>query len=408
MRIAFLTSRYPYPLISGGRLRTHFALRYLSRSHQVTVYAIEPRVAGGADFPPEEPPGLTTKFFRISSAGYARNALKGLFSDLPFQVKLYESADLLRDLSADVACGRIDLLFVHLLRMAEYVRPFSHIPRIIDLVDSICLHYQRMPRIWYSPGWLAARADRERVCRHEAQLSASFNAVLLASPVDLAALRRRTGAENLILIPNGVEVSALPSPLKAPELNRIIFFGTLDYLPNVDAAVYFAREILPLIRKKVPKVRLHVAGWNPPRAVRLLARIEGVIVQANVPDLRAEVSKSVLSVAPLRFGAGTQFKILESLALGVPVVATPEPARALGGDAAGGILIGRNPEEFSHQVVRLLSDESYRERMGKAGHSFVESRYSWERVFAPLDGVLKAIECGAHAKSAANHDQRPA
>jgi len=391
MRIAFLTSRLPYPLISGGRLRAHYVLRHLLRSHEVTLYAIGSPLGAHRELGDVETVGLEKRLFRISPAGYGWNAVKGLFSRLPFQVKLYENGELLRALTADVERGQIDLFFVQLLRMAEYVRPFSHIPRILDLVDSICLHYHRMPRIWHSPRWLAARVDRERVCRYEAQMPGRFDTVLLASPIDLAAVRKRTGGQNLVLVPNGVDLDNRPSVEEAPEPSRIIFFGKLDYLPNADAAIYFAREILPLVRRKVPEARFLVAGWSPPRAVRALGRMDGVTVRANVPDIKVEVSRSVVSVAPLRFGAGTQYKILESLALGVPVVATPEPARALVGHTTGPILVGRNPEEFANQVVRLLTDAACRERMGRAGRSLVQTRYSWERVLAPLDRVLERI-----------------
>jgi len=391
MRIAYLTSRLPYPPIGGDRTRAYRFLKQLLRSHEVTLYAIESRLRGRADFSNAEPLGLTNRRFRISPVGYGWNAVKGLFSRVPLQVKLYESNELVRALARDIERDEIDVVIVQLLRMAEYVRPFAGIPRILDMVDSICLHYHRMPRIWRSPLWLAARLDRDRVCRYEAEMPALFDWILLSSPVDLAALRERTGAENLVLVPNGVDLHEFSFAEGMVDANRIIFFGKLDTLPNSDAAQYFAREILPLVKKLEPGAHFVVAGWNPPRAVRALARMPGVTVRANVPDIKVEVSRSVVSVVPLRFGAGTQYKILESLALGVPVVATPEPARALMDDTTGPILVGRSPEEFANQVVRLLTDAAYRERLSRAGRSLVESRYTWERVLAPLDRVLETV-----------------
>jgi glycosyltransferase involved in cell wall biosynthesis len=276
--------------------------------------------------------------------------------------------------------------------MAEYVRPFAGIPRVLDMVDSICLHYRRMPPIWHRPRWLAARVDRERVCRYEAQMPAQFNAVLLSSPVDLAWVRERTGADNLVLVPNGVDLDTCSFLEGRPEAKAVIFVGRLDYLPNADAAVYFARQILPLVRNSVPDVRFLIVGWNPPRAVRALGRIPGVTVRANVPDVRREVARCAVSVAPLRFGGGPLYKILESLALGVPVVATPEPARALVGDTTGPILVGRSPEEFANHVVRMLTEPELRERARRDGRALVESRYGWEQVLAPLDEILGQVE----------------
>lgn len=388
MRIAYLTPRVPYPPISGGRLRAHYMLQHLARSHAVTVYAIGSHWQRSADFAIAPPSGLEQKLFPKSLLGYGYCAFKGLFSRLPFQVKLYESAALARALAEDVKRGQIDLLFVHLLRMADYVLPYAGVPRILDMVDSLCLHYHRMPRIWHSPRWLATRVDRARVCKYEAEMPGRFDSVLLASPADLAWVRHRTQAENLVLVPNGVDLEHCSLNDVPPEPNRIIFFGKLDYLPNADAAIYFAREIFPLVKRSVPEAHLFVVGWSPPRGVRALARLQGVTVRANVPDIRVEVAKSSVAVAPLRFGAGTQYKILESLALGVPVVATPEPVRALLEDTAGPILIGSNPEEFADQTARLLQDAGLRERARRAGRLLVESRYSWDDALAPLDRIL--------------------
>jgi hypothetical protein len=342
-----------------------------------------------------ELPGLKKTLARISPAGYGWNALKGLFSSLPFQVKLYESAALARTLAQDVEGGQIDLLFVHLLRMAEYVRPFVSIPRILDMVDSLCLHYRRMPRIWRSPQWLAARADRSRVCRYEAEMPALFDWVLLNSPVDLAAVRERTHAENLVLVPNTLDLEEFPIGAGPVDPNRIVFAGKLDYLPNWDAVIYFAERILPLVKRSLSGAHFVVVGWNPPRAVRALARVPGVTVLANVADTRPEVTRSAISVAPLRSGGGSQHKILESLALGVPVVATPIAARPFVQDENGPILVGGTPGEFAERVLRLMTDTGYRELMGRAARALVESRYTWQKGLAPLDRILEqvAVSC---------------
>jgi glycosyltransferase involved in cell wall biosynthesis len=192
-------------------------------------------------------------------------------------------------------------------------------------------------------------------------------------------------------VPQGVELEKFPLTQPPAHTNRIIFFGKLDTLPNADAAVYFAREIFPLVKRLVPDASFVVLGWNPPRNVRALGHLPGVIVHANVPDVRPEVAKSAVSVAPMRFGAGIQTKILESLALGVPVVASPSAAQAVGDGGAAGILVGRDPSEFAHQVTRLLTESAYRERLSRAGRSLVESRYTWERILAPLDRVLETV-----------------
>jgi glycosyltransferase involved in cell wall biosynthesis len=214
---------------------------------------------------------------------------------------------------------------------------------------------------------------------------------LIASPVDLEWVQQRSGRTNFVLVPQGVELERFPFPENPAEGNRIIFFGKLDTLPNADAAIYFAREIFPRVRRFIPSAEFLVVGWNPPRAVRKLARLPGVVVRANVTEVQPHVAQSAVSVAPMRFGAGIQTKIVESLALGVPVVASPEAALPFGVGDHGPILVAKTAEEFAEVVVRVLKDGAYRERLASAGRSLVESKYVWERVLAPLDDILEEL-----------------
>lgn len=335
---------------------------------------------------------LDQNLFQIPRLGYMRNAIEGLLSKLPLQARLYKSGELTKALAHDVERGAIDAIIVHLVRMAEYARPFNGIPRILDMTDSIHLHYARMPRLLLSPYWLAARIERERLLRYEPAVSSWFDSVLLASPVDIAWLRQRHIESNLLLVPTGIDASAFPFNEGSFDPNRIIFVGKLDYLPNTDAVLYFAREILPLIRRLVPRAEFVVAGWNPPRTVKELAKKSYVKVLANVPDVRPEVAKSAVSVAPMRFGAGIQVKILESLALGTPAVATESVTGAFGEEGREAILVGHNPNEFAERVASILRNRLYREQLRQAGRRLIETRFQWDHVLSPLDRVLDGIE----------------
>ena len=394
LRIAFLTARLPYPPMGGDRLRPYYFLKHLLRGHHVTLYAIRSPLQKQLDFDSPDLAGLQQRLFTISSLGYGWNALKGLISNLPLQVNLYEDPDLKRVLAEDVKSGKIDLIVVHLARMAEYARPFRTVPKILDMVDSLCLHYSRMPpKPRWNPRWAAARFDRERICRYEPTLPGDFDSVLLSSPVDLEAVRSRSKAKNLVLVPNGVDLEKHAFNEGPFDPNRIVFFGKLDYLPNSDAAIYFTTEILPLVKKRIPKASFVIAGWNPTDGVRALGRRDGVTVEANIRDVRAVVACSAVSVAPLRFGAGTQYKILESLAMGVPVVATVNAARGfMGTDAKLPILVASRPSEFAERVVQVMTDTTYRDQFRREGRSMVEAHYGWDQVLSPLDALLAAIE----------------
>ena len=355
------------------------------------MYSIATPVPYGRECDLPRLTGLEENLFPISQLGYARNALKGVFSNLPLQTRLFEAGQLSRTLAEDVERGRIDILIVHLVRMAEYARPFRGLPRILDMTDSLHLHYSRMPRLSLHPQGLAARVEQGRLGRYEREVAEWFDSVVLASPVDIAWLRERGAESNFLLIPTGIDAGGFPFYEGWFDPHRIIFVGKLDYLPNADAAVYFARKILPLVQREVPQAEFVVVGWNPPRAVRDLARDPQVKVLANVPDVRPEVARAAVSVAPMRFGAGIQVKILESLALGTPAVATESVAGAFGEEGKSAILVGRDPGEFARHVTSLLQDSARRERLRRAGRKLIETRFQWDQVLAPLDSLLAQV-----------------
>ena len=372
-------------------MRVYYTLRHLLRSHEVTLYTLasSPKVHWQSHH--SDLPGLEQKTFQMAKSAFAWNSATAFFSGLPLQVKLYQCPDLVQTLDSDIRSGAFDLLFVHLIRMAEYARPYSSLPRILDMADSIYQHYARMRKIWWSPWWVGARMDRDRVRRYEAEVPNWFDNVMIHTEEDLEWVREQSGAGNLTQSLMGVDTEEFAFQEGPYNPRRIVYCGKLDYLPNSDAALYFANQIFPLVRRRLPDAQFSVVGLNPPRSVRDLARIPGVDVRANVPDIRREMSSAAVSVAPVRFGAGIQNKILQSLSMGIPVVATRFAARPFGEPANSPLLAAESPQEFADQVLRILEDSQYRMQLAHAGRRLIEARFQWDQVLAPLDRILEGL-----------------
>jgi len=372
-------------------MRVYYTLRHLLRSHEVTLYTLasEPKVRWQSHHP--DLSGLKQKTFQMGKRAFVQNSATAFFSDLPLQVALYQCPELVHTLDSDIRGGAYDLLFVHLIRMAEYARPYHHLPRILDMADSIYQHYARMRQIWWSPWWVGARMDRERVRRYEAKVPSWFDNVMIHTQEDLQWVREQSGAGNLTQSLMGVDTEEFAFQEGPYHPRRIVYCAKLDYLPNSDAAIYFANQIFPLIRRRLPDARFSVVGLNPPRSVRELARIPGVDVRANVPDVRREMADAAVSVAPVRFGAGIQNKILQSLSMGIPVVATRFAARPFGEPSNSPLLAAESPEDFAGQVVRILEDPQRRVRLARAGRQLIEARFQWDQVLAPLDRILEGL-----------------
>jgi glycosyltransferase involved in cell wall biosynthesis len=372
-------------------MRVYYTLRHLLRSHEVTLYTLasSPKVHWQSHH--SDLPGLEQKTFQMAKSAFAWNSAAAFFSNLPLQVRLYQCPDLIQTLDSDIRSGAFDLLFVHLIRMAEYARPYRSLPRILDMADSIYQHYARMRKIWWSPWWVGARMDRGRVRRYEAEVPRWFNNVMIHTKDDLEWVREQSGAGNLTQSLMGVDAEEFAFQEGPYNPRRIVYCAKLDYLPNSDAALYFAKQIFPLVRRRLPDAQFSVVGLNPPRSVLDLARIPGVDVRANVPDIRREMSSAAVSVAPVRFGAGIQNKILQSLSMGIPVVATQFAARPFGEPANSPLLAAESPQEFADQVLRILEDSQYRMQLAHAGRQLIEARFQWDQVLAPLDRILEGL-----------------
>jgi sugar transferase (PEP-CTERM/EpsH1 system associated) len=197
------------------------------------------------------------------------------------------------------------------------------------------------------------------------------------------------------VIPNGVDSEYFhPNGDRSTNVPVIVFVGRMDYFPNIDGALYFVREILPLIRKAVPQAELRIVGSDPAAAILKLRELPGVTVTGHVPDVRPYLMHAAVSVAPLRIARGTQNKILESMAMGTPVVATPQAAKGVQAYPGQHLLVAEQPQAFADKVINLLEQSKSRSILSNAGRRQVEEVHAWASSMSVLDRIL-AYETGA-------------
>jgi glycosyltransferase involved in cell wall biosynthesis len=233
--------------------------------------------------------------------------------------------------------------------------------------------------------WLF-QLETRRMARYEQKLAHSFDQQIVSSPLDKEAIG---ASETLHVIPNGVNIEDFPYTENGREDSVIIFTGRMGYFPNAEAAVYFATRVFPLILKQKPDARFLIVGADPPCRVRRLARFPGVEVTGFVLRIQDYLSRAAVFVAPMQAGTGIQNKVLEAMASGVPVVATPY---ALGGvEAIDGehLLVAADACGLADQVVRLLRDPTLRRRLARNARQLVEEKYTWERSVAMLEEVYR-------------------
>ncbi len=396
MRLLALTARLPYPPDRGDRLRAYHFLRTLSREHEITLLSFIADEGERANVPPLQEICTRVEVVHLPAWRSALNVALNLWRPLPLQSLYYRSATMQALVRRTLAENRFDAVYVHLFRMAQFVdwkvddglRTTDHPTtpyRFLDLTDVISKEITRsLPYRGMLSRWLYA-IERPRIARYETHLAGTFEETWLVSPADRDELARRVPQGNLRVVTNGVDTEKLHPTGEQPRPGSLLFVGHMRVLHNMDAAELLAREILPLVRREIPQASLTIVGADPHPRIRGLEALPGVRVPGFVPDLNAALNRAAVFVAPLRFAAGVQNKVLEALAAGRPVVTTSIVNEGIRAEPETHLLLADTPEETARQVIRLLRDPALAARLGKAGRTFVQERFSWE-------GALRRVE----------------
>jgi glycosyltransferase involved in cell wall biosynthesis len=312
---------------------------------------------------------------------YASTALS-LPTRTPMQVAYYRSAEMARLVREQVARERYDLVYVHLIRMAEYARALP-LPKTIGLQISQALNLARMVDTVRDPARrFFYRIEASKVRPWEAAVCRDFDRVFLVGQRDIDEITKTAPVPNARVQPHGQDVPSAERLARAKrEPGTIVMSGVMATYTNVDAAVWFAREVFPLVERAVPEARFWIVGRQPQREVLALARPPHVVVTGEVPDVSEWLLRAEVGVAPLRIGAGMQNKLVQAMAAGLPVVATPVANEGIRATPGEHLWLREDARDFADGVIALLRDPDARAHLGGAARRFVEQHWTWEAHF---------------------------
>jgi sugar transferase (PEP-CTERM/EpsH1 system associated) len=392
VKILLVCHRLPFPPKRGGKIRPFNIIRHLSESgHSVTVGSLarsEDELADGQ--------GLTEYCDRllvgtVTGASAMAHMILRLPTTSPSSMGNFYSSSLHREIRQELEQNSYDLIFVHCSSAAQYVALTQGIPSILDFGDMDSqkwLDYSMFKPFPLSVGyWL----EGTKLCREEKRLARKFDCSTCTTQAELDTLNGFDVAEHTDWFPNGVDLEYFSPFEKDYDKNRICFVGRMDYYPNQQAMTEFCDDILPIIRSRRPQTELLIIGAEPSAEIRRLGQRPGVEVTGTVPDIRQHVQSSALSLAPLRIARGTQNKILESMAMGVPVVCSTKAA--MGVDAIPGkhLLAEDSSEQIVEAIISLLDDPDRRRHISEAARHRVIERHQWGASMHRLDGIIAAV-----------------
>ncbi len=322
-----------------------------------------------------------------------RHQVASLLSFWPYALRVNCFPEVQRALDSLCMQTRYDVVLCEGVYVANYRFP-AGVKRIIDehnveyeLFWRTFLHESAGLRKWFN--WWESRLLKPR----ELALCRQADLVLTTSDCDGQLLKPDLPTTPLQTVPNGVDLVNFQGQATSASACQIVFTGAMNYYPNINAVLFFAERIWPLVRQQVPAATWVIVGREPPPEVQRLGNLPGVTVTGTVPDVRPYLEASTVAVVPLQIGSGTRLKILEAFAMRKAVVSTSLGCEGLAVRSGTHLLLADRPVEFAQKVGLLLQDADLRTRLGQAARTLVEDCYSWEACGALLlDALEKSVQ----------------
>ena len=385
--ILFLAHRIPYPPDRGDRMRSWHLLKALAALAPVHLIAFADDVA---DIDAATPilPMLASHLFELRRRSRMDAGLRALATGRPISLSLFDSAAMRARVAAILAAGRVDTIFAFSGQMAQFVPDDWRGRFVMDFVDVDSAKFGAFATARGPMAWVNAREAR-LLAAFEAETARRASLSLFVSDAEAALFRSRAGADRVATLENGIDLDRYdptigwPRPAGA-EAPLIVFTGQMDYRPNIDAVVRFARETMPMIRARRADAGFAIVGRKPTAEVRRLSDLPGVIVTGAVEDVRPWIAAAAVAVAPLALARGVQNKLLEAMAMARPVVGSSAAAQGI--DAK--IIIADGSAAEAEAVVTLLNDPALALEIGAAARARMVARYGWPARLAGLAAMV--------------------
>jgi sugar transferase (PEP-CTERM/EpsH1 system associated) len=391
LNILFLANRFPYPPFRGDKLKIYNLTRRLAVKHDlylVTFYESRDELNYLKDIQP---------FFKEIELVYLPkwrsilNGIPALFSPTPLQLAYFKSSKMKRMVKLALDRYNIDIVHTQHLRMSQYTKHLD-MPKILDLPDAFSLYFKRRnetdrPLI----NRLIDSIEIGRLTKAEKIITA-YDKTLVCSIEDKKYLEKLHKTDNIDILLNGVDLATfdVEEGHDYSHNHTLLFTGNMDYAPNVDAVQYFVKEMWPTISEVNPKTKFIIAGQRPVDAVKKLAS-DKIEVTGFIPDLKDMYAHASVVIAPLRFGAGTQNKVLEAMAMGVPTVCTHIGFEGLQIQSGQGVIMAKEKPQFIQEVNMLLADAAKRQEVGEQGLAIARTRFSWDKIAVQLEAYFKEV-----------------
>jgi glycosyltransferase involved in cell wall biosynthesis len=395
MNVLMLTPYLPYPLLSGGQIRTYNLLKNLSEKHNITLFALIKDESEREHINELKKYCKKVMVFKRSEKPFTlSNIIKTGFSAFPFLVIRNHVSEVSDAVRKELQSDTYDLIHAETFYMMPNIPPTRTPVLLVEQTIEYLgyLSYARSTKFW--PIKPLLYIDIFKIRLWEENFWKTCDRLVVMSEDDRSFLQQNTkGIQRIDVVENGVDVGYFQETKKnLPEQPTVLFVGTFKWLPNVEAVRYLVKKIWPLIRASIPNARLRIVGSSPTKEIYSFAeKNEDITVEGSVQDIREAYARSHVLLAPIFSGKGTRYKVLEAFATGTPVVATRLAVEGLNIRKGVHALIGNTERELADHTVTVLNDRVLQKQLAKSGMQLAFNEYNWERIATKLDTIYREL-----------------
>jgi len=392
VRILYLSQRVPFPPNRGDKISTWRHIERLSADHEVVSLSFAHDDADREALGELARRGIEAHAVDLDTRRAKLKAAPLLLTSKPLTLGVFGSAEMTA--LVDRHAPDCDLLIGFSSSMGQYLLKYTEHPRIQFIVELDSDKWAQYAGFTKPPmKWVYAR-EAKTLLAFERKLCHAVDMSVLVTPLEGEIFRDRIPGAPCTVIRNGVDLEQFHPGENAPEAGHFVFTGVMDYFPNVDGCVWFAREILPLVRARHPEARFTIVGNHPTPEVRALGELEGVEVTGFVPSTSDYLARAAVAIAPLRIARGIQNKVLEAMAMGLAVVGTTHATQGVGAEDGDAYLVRDTAEAFAEACCALLDAPHEAAALGQRARAFVEAHFQWEDALVLLDDMVEGVMRG--------------
>lgn len=388
MKIAVFLSRFPYPLIKGDKLRAYNQIVQLSKKHEVYLFCLSDEKVEEDWIEQLRPYCKEIEIGKLNKIGSLLNVALAFFSSLPLQTAFYKSNKLKKQYKGFLKRVNPDLCYYQFVRTMPYAENIN-LPQVLDFQDTLSANMKRRAgksNLFLKPFFLM---EAKRLERYERKAVSLFDAQTIITDADRQLLPFDS-KDKVAIVSNGVSQRYVGEVETKEKKFDVLFCGNMGYKPNITAADYLIRSIMPLVRSKRPQTTVCIAGVNPPIGIKAMANEQNIIIE-RVEDMREMYLQSKVFIAPMQIGTGLQNKLLEAMSCLIPSISSPLANKALGAEHNKEILIAEREQEYADCILKLLNDESLAKKLALNGREYILENFRWEKCNEELEKVLAKV-----------------